>query len=81
LNFRHQFQSPDFSWKWSLKHACQLFSYLEAVPKKWKLGSFSLQETTQSWRVVMGGDQRNGLKQWHLSPWSSCGVIFCSRNF
>jgi hypothetical protein len=81
LNFPHQLWSPDFSWKWSLKHALQLFSSLEAVPKKWKLGSFSLQKTTQSWCVVMGGDWKNGLKWWHLSPWSSCAAIFHAGSF
>jgi hypothetical protein len=79
-NFPYQVWSPDFSWKWSLKHARQLLSSLEAVPKNWKIGSSSLQEATQSWHVVMGGDQRNGLKWWHLSPWSSCRAIFCTRN-
>jgi hypothetical protein len=67
---------PDFSWKWFLKHALQLFSSLEAVPKNLYLGPSSLQKATQTWCVVMGGDWRNGLKRWHLSPWSSCAAIF-----
>jgi hypothetical protein len=72
------------SWflvKMKLYHVGRLFTSLEAVPRDWRTVSSSHQEATQFWRLVMGGDWRNGLKQWHHFPWSSCGAIFYTRNF